>query len=206
MFKIISNYFNKKKLKDSNYLYLFDKPTSDEYVCFDCETTGLDPTKDDIISIGAVIIKDNTVVSSKKFVKFVKPKTKLQIEAIKVHHIRECDLEEAEDIDDVIEEFLKFIGNRTLVGYYLEFDVAMINKYLKPKLGIKLPNRCLEVSAIYYDYKIEAIPQGNIDLRFDTIMNELSIPRMGKHDAYNDALMTSLIFIKLKNQPKVKIK
>ncbi|KAB7884306.1 3'-5' exonuclease [Poseidonibacter ostreae] len=205
MFKSISNYFNKKNLRDEKYAYLFDKTDLDEYVCFDCETTGLDPKVDDIISIGAVIIKDNTIVSSKKFVKFVKPKTKLQAEAIKIHHIRECDLEEAEDIDDVIEEFIDYIGNRTLVGYYLEFDIAMINKYLKPKLGITLPNKTHEVSAIYYDYKIEKIPQGNIDLRFDTIMQDLEIPIMGKHDAYNDALMTSLIFIKLKNFPKVKI-
>jgi len=36
-------------------------------------------------------------------------------------------------------------------------------------------------------------------------MNELKIPSLGKHDAYNDALMTSMIFIKLKNLPKVKI-
>ncbi|MGB5792125.1 3'-5' exonuclease [Poseidonibacter sp.] len=205
MFRSINNYFNKKKLKDEKYSYLFDKPHKDEYVCFDCETTGLDPKNDDIISIGAVIIKNNVVISSKKFVKFIKPKTKLQIDAIKIHHIRECDLEEAEEINDVIEEFLEFIGNRTLVGYFLEFDVAMINKYLKPKLGIKLPNKVLEVSAIYYDWKIEKIPQANIDLRFDTIMNEMEIPVMGKHDAYNDALMTALIFIKLKNFPKVKI-
>ena len=46
-----------------------------------------------------MLIKNNTIVSSKKFVKFVKPKTKLQAEAIKVHHIRECDLENAEEID-----------------------------------------------------------------------------------------------------------
>ena len=205
MFKNISNYFNKKNLKDKNYLYLFDEPNNEEYVCFDCETTGLDPKKDDIISIGAVIIKNNTIVASKKFVKFIKPKTKLQVEAIKVHHIRECDLQDAEDVNKVIKEFLEFIGSRTLVGYFLEFDIAMINKYLKPILGIKLPNKALEVSAIYYDYKIERIPQGNIDLRFNTIMNELKIPSLGKHDAYNDAIMTSMIFLKLKNLPKVKI-
>ena len=205
MFRNIKNYFNKRNLKDEKYLYLFDEPKSDEYVCFDCETTGLDPKKDDIISIGAVIIKNNTIVASKKFVKFIKPKTKLQVEAIKVHHIRECDLQDAEDINKVIKEFLEFIGSRTLVGYFLEFDIAMINKYLKPILGIKLPNKALEVSAIYYDYKIERIPQGNIDLRFNTIMNELKIPNLGKHDAYNDAIMTSMIFLKLKNLPKVKI-
>ena len=205
MFRSIKNYFNKKNLKDNKYLFLFDKPNNEEYVCFDCEKTGLNPKVDDIVSIGAVIIKNNTIISSKKFVKFVKPKTKLQAEAIKIHHIRECDLIDAEDIDKVIMEFLEFIGNRTLVGYFLEFDIEMINKYLKPKLGINLPNKALEVSAIYHDYKIERIPQANIDLRFNTIMNELKIPSLGKHDAYNDALMTSMIFIKLRNLPKVKI-
>ncbi len=205
MFRSIKNYFNKKKLKDNKYLFLFDEPNNEEYVCFDCETTGLNPKKDDIVSIGAVIIKNNTIVSSKKFVKFVKPKTKLQADAIKIHHIRVCDLEDADDINTVIEEFLEFIGNRTLVGYFLEFDIAMINKYVKPKLGITLPNKTLEVSAIYHDYKIEIIPQGHIDLRFNTIMSELQIPSLGKHDAYNDAIMTSMIFIKLKNLPKVKI-
>jgi DNA polymerase-3 subunit epsilon len=206
MFRVIKNYFNKKNLKDSKYLFLFDNPIEDEYVCFDCETTGLNPKIDDIVSIGAVIIKNNTIISSKKFVKFVKPETKLQADAIKIHHIRECDLHDAEDIDDVIEEFLEFIGSRTLVGYFLEFDIAMINKYLKPKIGITLPNKALEVSAIYHDYKIDLIPQGYIDLRFNTIMEDLKIPSLGKHDAYNDALMTSMIFIKLRNLPNVKIK
>jgi DNA polymerase-3 subunit epsilon len=206
MYRSIKNYINKKSLKDKKYSYLFEENIEDEYVCFDCETTGLDPKIDDIISIGAVLIKNNTIVSSKKFVKFVKPKTKLQANAIKVHHIRECDLENAEDIDSVIEEFLQFIGNRKLVGYFLEFDMAMINKYLKPKLGINLPNKSYEVSAIYHDYKIELIPQGYIDLRFNSIMESLEIPFLGKHDAYNDALMTSMIFLKLKNTKNIKLK
>lgn len=205
MFNLIKQYFNRKNLNDDTYAFLFDKPSKDEYICFDCETTGLNVQTDDIISIGAVLIKNNTIVSSKKFIKFIKPKSKIQEEAIKVHHIRECDLEQAEDIKDAIYDFLNFIQNRKLVGYYLEFDVAMINKYLKDMLGITLPNKCYEVSAIYHDYKIEKIPQSNIDLRFNTILKDLKIPAFGKHDALNDAIMTSMMFLSLKNKPKVKI-
>ncbi|WP_198305685.1 3'-5' exonuclease [Arcobacter vandammei] len=207
MFRNIKNYFNKKSLKDENYSYLFDEPIKDEFICFDCETTGLNPEIDDIVSIGAVLIKNNTIVSSKRFVRYVKPKfCSLNENSIKVHHIRECDLEDALDIDDVILEFLDFIGNRTLVGYFLDFDIKMVNKYLKPKIGINLPNKTLEVSEIYHDFKIELIPQGFIDLRFNTILQELEIPAFGIHDSFNDALMTSMIFLKLKNTPNVKIK
>ncbi|WP_418186910.1 3'-5' exonuclease [Aliarcobacter lanthieri] len=200
MFRSIKNSLNKKKLKDNKYSFLFDKAPINEFICFDCETTGLNPTIDDIVSIGAVIIKDNTIISSKKFVRYVKPKScNLTEESIKVHHIRECDLENACEIEDVILDFIEFIGNRTLVGYFLNFDISMINKYLKPQIGITLPNKTIEVSEIYHDYKIELIPQGFIDLRFKTILQELNIPVFGTHDSFNDALMTAMIFLKLKN-------
>ncbi|XPV54896.1 MAG: exonuclease domain-containing protein [Halarcobacter ebronensis] len=31
-------------------------------MCLDCETTGLKPRKDEILSIGAVLIKDNKII------------------------------------------------------------------------------------------------------------------------------------------------
>jgi len=188
---------NRKKLKDEKYSYLFDAPVEGEYVCFDCETTGLDSKKDDIISIGAVKIKENKILASEKFERFVKPQKKLGAESIQIHQMRTCDLMYGEDIDVVIEDFLDFIGSRPLVGYYIEFDVTMVNKYIKPKLGIKLPNKQIEVSALYHNQKIQGIPQGNIDLRFNSIMEDLKLPFMGKHDALNDAIMTSMIYIKL---------
>jgi len=93
---------------------------------------------------------------------------------------------------------LRFIGSKALIGYYLEFDVAMINRYIQPWLGITLPNKQIEVSALYFDKKINLIPQGNIDLRFDTIIRNLNVPNMGQHNAVNDAIMTAMIYLKLK--------
>lgn len=198
MFEAIKQYFNKKNLKDPKYLYLFEKYEGDEYVCFDCETTGLDPKVDEIISIGAIVIKGNRIVHSKKFERFAKTIQPLSSQSIKIHHIRECDIQNGHDIDEVIEQFLEFVGNRPLVGYFLEFDCKMIDKYIQPKLGITLPNEKIEVSALYYDKMIKKYPQGNIDLRFDVIMERLSLPRLGKHDAINDVIMTAMIFLKLK--------
>ncbi|MBD3824858.1 MAG: 3'-5' exonuclease [Epsilonproteobacteria bacterium] len=198
------NYLNFKRLKNRDYEFLFNLCSEDEYIVFDTETTGLNPKKDEILSIGAVKIKENKILSSQTFEVYLKPSGKIDAKSIEIHRIRPCDLEDAEEPQKAIEDFLNFIGCRTLVGYYLEFDVAMINRYIKPMLGITLPNRVIEVSEIYFEKTIEFIPQGNIDLRFDTILANCKIPNMGAHNAVNDAIMTAMIFLKLKNGYKPK--
>ena len=190
----------KKKLKDKEVLFLFDDPPEDEYVVFDTETTGLNPKTDDILSIGAVKIKQNIILLKDRFYTIVKPEREINEETIKIHGLRKKDLENGIPVEKAIKEFLKFIGSRPLVGYYIDFDVAMINKYTKKIIGIPLPNEKIEVSGMYYDYKIGTIPQGFVDLRFDSILKDLNIPSFGKHDALNDAIMTGLIFLKLKSK------
>jgi len=127
-------------------------------------------------------------------------KPRMILKSIEIHGIRPCDLEDAKEPEIAIKEFLHFIGSATLVGYYLEFDVKMINRYIKPMLGISLPNKMVEVSEIYFDKTITLIPQGNIDLRFDTIMKSCDLPNMGIHNAVNDAIMTAMIYLKLKDK------
>lgn len=199
MFASLKRRYNRGQLKDERYAFLFDEPPPNELVCFDCETTGLNPRKADILSIGAVIIQENRILTSQKLELFLKPPREIDEASIKVHLLRHCDLENGLEPEQAILRFLRFIGSRPLVGYYLEFDVAMINKYIKPMLGIVLPNQQIEVSGIYYDKKQQTIPQGNIDLRFDNILQELDLPKLGKHDAFNDALMTAMMYVKLQN-------
>ncbi len=198
MFHTLKQRWNRKNLKDERFAFLFDDGEDDEVVVFDCETTGLNPKADDIISIGAVKVKGNKILTNEAIHIFVKQNKQINHESITIHQIRHCDLDEAISIEKAIEQFLYYIGNRKLVGYYLEFDVAMINKYIKPMLGITLPNKKEEVSAIYFDKKIAKIPQGNIDLRFDTILEDLGLPKLQAHDALNDAVMTAMMYLKLK--------
>ncbi|MBN2896456.1 MAG: 3'-5' exonuclease [Campylobacterales bacterium] len=193
---------NRKKLRDEQFDFLFGESEAGEYVVFDTETTGLDPKKDEILSIGAVLIRGNRIVTSETFECFVRPSGRIDAKSITIHRIRPCDLQSAIDPHEAMEAFLRFIGPRPLVGYYLEFDVAMIERYVKPWLGIKLPNRQIEVSGLYFDYKTELIPQGNIDLRFDKIIKDLNIPNMGQHNAVNDAIMTAMVFLKLQTKSR----
>lgn len=203
MLKHFFQNLNKKKLKDPRYLFLFDDTPLDEVVVFDTETTGLNPKKDEILSIGAVKIKGNKILTSQKFEMFLRPTKDIKEESIKIHQIRNIDLQNGCEPQEAIEAFLHFIGSSPLVGYYIEFDVAMINQYTKRLLGIKLPNPQIEVSGIYHDKKIKFIPDSTIDLRFDVIMKDLGLETFGKHDALNDAIMTAMMYVKLQNVVKL---
>lgn len=203
MFTALIRGWNRRGLLDAHYEWLFDSYEGDEVVVFDTETTGLDTKKDAVLSIGAVKIKGDKILTSQSFEVFLKPSKEISVESIKIHHIRPCDLQHAVEPLEGVKKFLEFIGNRPLVGYYLEFDMAMMNRLIKPWIGVTLPNKQIEISGLYFDKKIALIPQGNIDLRFDTILQDLNIPRMGQHNALNDAIMTAMVYIKLNHVTKL---
>ncbi len=200
MWSSLRRKWHRRQLKDERFAFLFDAlPSDEEVVCFDCETTGLNPKKDKIVSLSAVKIRGREILTSTALNMTLAQNVAISEQSIKVHWIRNEDTLHGLTEREAIERFLHFIGSRPLVGYYLEFDVAMVNQVLKPWLGIALPNPQIEVSALYYDYKEDPIPKKIIDLSFDAILQELSLPNFGQHDAFSDAVMTALIYIKLKN-------
>jgi DNA polymerase III subunit epsilon len=191
-----------RRLKNDKYRFLFDMPPDNNLVCFDCESSNFNVKKADILSIGAVFIEENRILTSRRLELFIQPPSEIDESSIKKHHLRHCDLENGLSSEVAILAFLQFIGSRPLVGYYLEFQVALLNKYIRPLLGIALPNPQIEVSGLYYDRKYGTVksPQPRqIDLRFDSMMKDLDLPVLGQHDAYNDALMTALMYLKLKH-------
>ncbi|MEA2073849.1 MAG: exonuclease domain-containing protein, partial [Campylobacterota bacterium] len=97
---------NLKNLKDDRFKFLFEKNLSGEYVVFDTETTGLNPKKDEILSIGAVKIKDNKVLTSQTFEVFIQNSCDISSESKKIHGIREVDLVDAKTTMEAIPEFL----------------------------------------------------------------------------------------------------
>ena len=196
--------WQQRQLRDSEWRFLVDAPPPGEWVALDCETTGLNPRSDEIIAIGAVRIVGNRVLTSERLELLVRPEKGVSAESIRVHRLRQQDVEAGVPAEEAMRRLLRFIGPRPLVGYYLEFDVAMINRALKATLGLTLPQEKIEVSRLYYDHVFQQLPphkqQENteIDLRFATIMDALGLPTREAHDALNDAVMAALAFIKLR--------
>jgi DNA polymerase-3 subunit epsilon len=187
-------------LRDPEYRFLFEPPPPREAVSIDCETTGLNRRKDDIVAIAAVKIRGNRILASERFVSRVKPSVRLNPDAIKVHGLREQDVAAERTMTEVLPDLLRFIGSRPLVGFYLEFDVAMLNKHVYRMLGIELPNEQIEVSGTYYQRKYgDAPPGAEVDLRFVSILADLGLPVLDQHDAYSDALMTAMMHLALED-------
>jgi DNA polymerase-3 subunit epsilon len=173
-------------------------------VSLDCETTGLNTRTDEIIAIGAVRIRDQRIMTSERLELLVKPEGEVPAESIRVHRLRGQDVQSGLPAAEAVERLLHFIGPRPLVGYYIDFDAAMVNRVAKTQLGLSLPQERIEVSRLYYDYKFRQLPpyqqhdQADIDLRFATIMADLGLPTRDAHDALNDAVMAALAFIRLR--------
>ena len=190
-------------LADAHFDFMYDDPPDDEWVAIDCETTGLDVRRDEIISIGAVRIKGSRLLTSQRLELIVRPERRLKVDSMRVHHLRESDVAQGLPPQQAMRRLLDFIGSRPLVGYYLEFDVAMLNREIWPMLGVRLPQKKIEVSALYYDHKLRQLrpeerAHADIDLRFATLMNDLGLPLRPAHDALNDAVMAGLAFVKLR--------
>lgn len=196
----VKRLFHQFSLGDQDFRFMFEPPPDGDVVVFDCETTGLNVAQDDIVTIAAVKIRGKRILASEKFEVVARPDAKMSAEAIKVHRLREADVESGKLIFKILPDFLHFVGGRPLVGYYLEFDMAMIDKYLLQLKGIGLPNPMIEVSQMYYDRKYGNAPPGTaVDLSFKAILADLGIPPLDQHDALNDAMMTAMIYVTLKD-------
>ena len=149
-------------------------------------------------------IAGNRILTSQRLELLVRPDKAISPASMRIHRLRERDVAQGLPLAEALHQLLHFVGSRPLVGYYLEFDVAMLNRVLKPLLGMGLPQPRIEVSALYYDHKFRQLPpyrqhdNAEIDLRFSTLMNDLGLPRREAHDALNDAVMAALAFVKLR--------
>ncbi len=191
----------RRRLRDPAYAFLAEPPPPLEWVSLDCETTGLDPRVDEIVSIGAVRIVGRRLLTSQRLELLVRPTRPPPPSSVRVHRLRQRDVAQGLPATEAVRRLLQFVGSRPLVGYYIDFDVAMLDRVVLPMLGVRLPQQRVEVSALYHDHHVAGLPalqrDQPVDLRFATIVSELGLPVRDAHDAVNDAVMAGLVFVKL---------
>jgi DNA polymerase-3 subunit epsilon len=188
-----------RRLKDRRWACLLDEPPAGELVSIDCETTSLDARTAEILQIAAVRITGDRLRTSEALDLLVRPAGGVAETSVRVHRLRSIDVANGVALDAAILRLVAFVGPRPLVGYYLEFDMALLDRHVRRLLGVSLPNRRIEVSGLYHDWRAARLPAGaNIDLRFATIARQLDLPALQAHDAFDDAVLAALAYLRLK--------
>lgn len=132
------------------YWWMHEAVEAEEVISLDLETTSLDPRRADILSIGAVLVRRGKLVMGERLELYVEPPPSLDAESIRIHKLRRADLEGQLQLEQALRQVLAFIGDRPLLGYYLSFDVAVLNRHLRQLLDRQLHNPSIEISSLYH--------------------------------------------------------
>jgi len=169
----------------------------DEVVVLDCETSVFDKKKGELLSVAAVRVKGKEIRLSQAIDITVKSDAVTDPNAVRVHYLRREDREQGVAVSEAIEKLLDFIGNRPICGFYIEYDRAILNRYIKQLHNFTLPNKFIEVSEIYVRQKRKYIPELQLDLTFEGLAKDLKVPVIERHTAMGDVISTALMYIKL---------
>lgn len=168
------------------------------FVVFDTETTGLNPRRHRLLSIGALSCQHSTIAVGETFDLLLQTPddARQTADAITVHGIVPGQ-QEALPEADAVALFLHYCRDAVLVGHHVAFDVAMINGALA-RLGAG-PLKNAQVDTMHLARRVnpprEGTPPGHFNL--DHLAREYHIPLSDRHTAAGDAYITAVLMLKL---------
>jgi DNA polymerase III subunit epsilon len=172
-----------------------------EFVSVDTELTGLSPRQDQIVSIGAVRIRNLRIVAGENFFSYVHPTRALPKDSTLIHRITPEQLKNAPELDSVLPDFVRFCGQSLLVGHYVALDMAFMNKAAKKILGGSLRNPCVDsmrLAQAHQEHRRRShYGRFNpaVSFNLSVLAREYNLPLFVQHDALEDALQTAYLFI-----------
>lgn len=95
-------------------------------IVLDTETTGLDPSKNRIVEIGAIELM-NHVPTGLHFHKYINPEMDIPAEATNVHGITNARVAKEPVFAEIAAEFIEFAGDAKFVIHNAEFDMGFLN-------------------------------------------------------------------------------
>lgn len=162
------------------------------FVIVDVETTGLDPRRDRLLSIGAVAVERVRVVPHAAFnavLKNEKPSTR---ENVLVHGLTPTQQAAGEQRESVLLKFLDFVGKAPCVAFHANFDRAVLNRALSRELGVQMSNAWIDLAEL----APVLFPEARLD--YGTLDHWLAHFRLrvhARHDAMHDAQATAELLL-----------
>ncbi|MBQ8749830.1 MAG: hypothetical protein IJZ29_05125 [Clostridia bacterium] len=160
-----------------------------DYVVFDLETTGLDYSKNEIIEIGAVKVRNGKIIEV--FNTFCKPSQSISSFITELTGISDDMVAFAPKFEDIVGDFFKFTRNSTLVAHNSDFDTLFLD-YHAGKFMYKFDNPVIDTLVMS-----RRLLSGMKNHKLATIAKHFNIPLDHAHRALYDTIATAKCFIEL---------
>ena len=165
---------------------------SDNYVVIDIETTGLDPSQDEIIELAALKICNGEISDS--FQSLVHPRTEVSEFVTSLTGITNDMLVDAPCIENILSAFKSFIGENIVVGHNVHFDINFIYDNSMKYLGEPFENDFVDTLRVSRKY-VHDIPNHKLS----TLVKHFQIQNDNAHRALSDCEATNRLYLALKN-------
>ena len=96
------------------------------YISLDLETTGLTPSYDAIIEVGALRFRGDKEVEV--FSSFVNPRRHIPPKVTELTGITDADVRDAPPIQEVMRELERFVGHDPIIGHNIAFDMEFLHR------------------------------------------------------------------------------
>ncbi len=186
-------------IRESDYLITPGKLKTDRnlkdarFVVYDLESTGLSSNYNEIIEISAVRVYKGEIVG--EFNSFVKPKAKISNFITKLTSITNDDVRTAPSIEQVLPEFIDFIGDDILVAHNSSFDNTMLYANMN-RIGIdNITFPTIDTLKLAHNFYNHRLARFNLK----ALAKEFNVDLIQHHRAINDARATAQIFLKMLN-------
>ncbi len=173
-------------------------PQDVRFVVLDCETTGLDPRRDRIVSIGAVAVTGGEIDLGDTFEALLR--VLHNTAATLVHGITRDETREGIGEPEALASLLDYLRDGVIVGHHIDHDLAMIDAALARHNAPGLLNRQLDTGqlTLLLDADGAFAEHGPLtDLSLDALCRRFEITPYDRHTAPGDAFLTAQILLRL---------
>ena len=152
------------------------------FVALDIETTGLDPTRDRIIEVGAVQFSESG--EEAEFSSLVNPGRRLSPFIERLTGITNDDVTAAPPLERIAADLRRFVHGRTIVGHNIEFDLEFLRA-----AGVTGPTEAVDTATLARLLLPELKTHGLAD-----VAEALGLEPDGRHRALSDARLAVRVF------------